>query len=338
MIAALAFAFSQSWVAGAILVLTGPLTPLFMALVGYKAQDESRRKLDALAEMSRYFLGRLRALDIVSAYGGEALESQRLRQRAERHRAASVGVLRVAFLSSATIDFFATLSIALVATYIGLSLLGIMPFSTGEVIIPGEGFAALMIAPEFFTPLRRFAQAYHDRADAAAAAERLRPFIGEAPMEDLAASVEARSSDGQMNARHLQVGFPGGAITRPLDLVFRTGELVAVMGESGAGKSALLQTLAGLIAPAAGAIERSASAQPVYVAQAPFLFAASVRANLCLGAVYGDDQLVNAIMAVGLADDAAAARALLERQLGEIALGVSGGGGAAHSIGASHSS
>lgn len=326
MMAALIFAFSQSWVVGAILVLTGPLTPLFMALVGYKAQDEARRKLDALADMSRHFLGRLRALDIISAYGGEALEAQRLRQRAESHRAASVGVLRVAFLSSATIDFFATLSIALIATYIGLSLLGIMPFSTGEVITPAEGFAALMIAPEFFAPLRRFAQAYHDRADAAAAAERLRPFFNQAPKK-LGASADGEPSGVEIIARRLQAGFPGGAITRPLDLVFRKGELVAVMGESGAGKSALLQTLAGLIAPVAGAMEKRTSAQPVFVAQAPFLFAGSVRDNLSLGITYSEDRLASAIIEVGLAGDAAAARAMLARPLGEIALGVSGGEG-----------
>ncbi len=325
MVAALIFAFSQSWVVGAILVLTGPLTPLFMALVGYRAQEEARRKLDALQDMSRYFLGRLRALDIISAYGGQALEAQRLRKRAETHRAASVGVLRVAFLSSATIDFFATLSIALVATYVGLSLLGIMPFSTGETILPAEGFAALMIAPEFFAPLRRFAQAYHDRADAAAAAERLRPFLNEdAPRATVARAIEVGD---EVVALGLQAGFPQSAVTRPLDAVFRKGELIAITGESGAGKSALLHTLAGLLAPAGGRVEWGAATQPVLVAQAPFLFAASVRDNLSLGAAYTDDRMAETLVEVGLASDAAGARAMLERPLGEIALGVSGGEG-----------
>lgn len=329
MAAALGFAFSQSWVVGAILVLTGPLTPLFMALVGYKAQAEARRKLDALEDMSRYFLARLRTLDIISAYGGQALEAERLRTRAQTHRAASVGVLRVAFLSSATIDFFATLSIALVATYIGLSLLAIMPFSTGETINAAEGFAALMIAPEFFAPLRRFAQAYHDRADAAAAAERLAPLLGQAAAPSLAARDASDRAPGEqvVVATALQAGFPGGARTRPLDGVFRRGELTALIGESGVGKSALLHTFAGLIAPAGGRVQQSFSPPPVLVAQTPFLFAASVRQNLTLGAAYTDERLVEAIVGVGLADDASAARTMLERPLGEIALGVSGGEG-----------
>jgi ATP-binding cassette subfamily C protein CydD len=328
MAAALVFAFSQSWVVGAILVLTGPLTPLFMALVGYKAQAEARLKLDALQDMSRYFLARLRTLDIISAYGGQALEAERLRTRAQTHRAASVGVLRVAFLSSATIDFFATLSIALVATYIGLSLLGIMPFSTGETINAAEGFAALMIAPEFFAPLRRFAQAYHDRADAAAAAERLAPLLGQEAAPGLAVSEVSEAAPGEhIVATALRAGFPGGARTQPLNGVFRKGELTALIGESGVGKSALLHTLAGLIAPAAGRVQQSVSPPPVLVAQTPFLFAATVRENLTLGAAYTDERLVEAIVATGLAGDASAALTMLERPVGEIALGVSGGEG-----------
>lgn len=326
MLAALAFAFSQSWVVGVILTLTGPLTPLFMALVGYSAQDESRRKLDALQDMSRYFMGRLRVLDIIAAYGAEEMEAERLRRRAEQHRAASVGVLRIAFLSSATIDFFATLSIALVATYVGLSLLGIMPFSTGETISAAEGFAALMVAPEFFAPLRRFAAAYHDRADAAAAAERLKSCLGDR------AAVSARggdvaSADDEIVATALKAAFPGGAITKPVDAVFRRGELAVLTGESGAGKSALLHTIAGLIAPAGGSLQRHDGAGPVLVAQTPFLFAGSVRENLTLAAPYADERLIQAMLDVGLASDTNGARSLLDRPLGEIALGVSGGEG-----------
>ncbi|MBX3428363.1 MAG: ATP-binding cassette domain-containing protein [Hyphomonadaceae bacterium] len=325
MLAALAFVFTQSWVAGAILVLTGPLTPLFMALVGYRAEEESRRKLDALQDMSRYFVGRLRALDIISAYGAEAMEAQRLRRHAETHRSASVGVLRVAFLSSATIDFFATLSIALVATYVGLSLLGIMPFSTGETVTPVEGFAALMIAPEFFAPLRRFAQAYHDRADAAAAAERLTPFWADATTEMV--GQECAGAAGRVEAIRLQVGFAGGSVTRPIDAVFLQDQISVLTGESGAGKSALLHTIAGLRAPAAGSLQRAHGAAPVLVVQSPFLFAGTVRENLALGAAYSDEQMINALRQVGLAVQDQVARDLLDRPLGEIALGVSGGEG-----------
>lgn len=332
MFAALVFVFMQSWVAGAILVLTGPLTPLFMALVGYRAQEESRRKLDALQDMSRHFVGRLRALDIICAYGAEAREAQRLRRYAETHRSASVGVLRVAFLSSATIDFFATLSIALVATYVGLSLLGIMPFSAGETITPAEGFAALMIAPEFFAPLRRFAQAYHDRADAAAAAERLAPFCEEITTAIVDRRQAYAGRANRVEAIGLQVGFHGGATTRPVDAVFLQDQISVLTGESGAGKSALLHTIAGLLAPAAGSLQRAHGAAPVLVAQSPFLFAGTVRENLALGASYSDEQMIRALQQVGLADEDQTARSLLDRPLGEIALGVSGGEGRRLSI------
>lgn len=327
MVAALAFVFMQSWVAGAILVLTGPLTPLFMALVGYRAQEESRRKLDALQDMSRYFVGRLRALEIISAYGAEAMEARRLKRHAETHRSASVGVLRVAFMSSATIDFFATLSIALVATYVGLSLLGIMPFSMGETITPAEGFAALMIAPEFFAPLRRFAQAYHDRADAAAAAERLAPFLNTITTAMVAKGQTNAAGSDRVEAIDLQVGFAGGAITRPITAVFRQNQINVLTGESGAGKSALLHTMAGLLTPAAGLLQGAYNKAPVLVAQSPFLFAGTVRENLALGAAYSDQQMVDALTQVGLAEHDQDARDLLDRPLGEIALGVSGGEG-----------
>lgn len=332
MIAALALSFTQSWVAGVILFLTGPLTPLFMALIGYRAQDEASRKLDALQDMSRYFMGRVRALDVIGAFGAEQREAQRMARFAQTHRAASVGVLRIAFLSSATIDFFATLSIALVATYVGLALLGILPFSTGETITAAEGFAVLLIAPEFFAPLRRFALAYHDRADAGAAAARLAPFYASetsrapAPGEAISGDVSA------IRLERLEVGFPGGRASAPIDCVLCKGGLTAIAGPSGIGKSALLNALAGLLTPVAGRIALDGADAPeaarlgVLVGQAPFLFAGSVRENLALGLAHADDaRLRRALCDVGLAASDAEAEALLARPLGEVAVGVSGG-------------
>lgn len=335
MAAALALAVSQSWLAGAIMLLTGPLIPLFMALVGYRAEEEAKGKLDALANMSRAFLGRVRRLDVIRAFGAIDREADRLAERAHAHRTASVGVLRIAFLSSATIDFFATLSIALIATYVGLSLLDLMPFSTGESITPVEGFVALMVAPEFYAPLRRFALAYHDRADALAAAERLAPLLA---LEIDAAAAPERDTQthapvGVLAVNALSAGYADGRESTPVSFEARPGEIVALWGPSGIGKSALLKTMAGLLDARGGdmhidgALTADALAgRSILVGQRPYLLPGSVRANLAIADAAASDEVMCAALAqVGLAH--AAAGVDLDRTLGDIAFGVSGGEG-----------
>ncbi len=160
-------------VSAAILVATLVPFIVVMALAGGAAADESRRQFSALSRLSGLFADRVRALPVVLAFQAEQNEAARLATAAEALRRRTMGVLRVAFVSSAGLEFFAALSVALVAVYAGFNLLGLLPFPSPEKLDLGRAFFVLALAPEFYAPMRRLAAAYHDQQAAETAADRL---------------------------------------------------------------------------------------------------------------------------------------------------------------------
>ena len=150
-------------VAAGILVVT--LIPFIvaMALAGGAAADKSRRQFTALARLTGRFADRVRALPVVLAFGAEDREARALGIAADELAARTMGVLRVAFLSSGALEFFAALSVALVAVYCGFNLLHLLPFPVPEQLDLGRAFFVLALAPEFYAPMRRLAAAYHDK-------------------------------------------------------------------------------------------------------------------------------------------------------------------------------
>ncbi len=170
--------FPSNWAAALILLGTAPLIPLFMAMVGMGAADANRRNFLALARLSGHFLDRLRGMETLRIFGRGEAETESIRAASQDFRQRTMEVLRLAFLSSGVLEFFTSLSIALVAVYFGFSYLGELNFGHyGTGVTLAAGFLALILAPEFFQPLRDLGTFYHAKAQAVGAADSLKTFL-----------------------------------------------------------------------------------------------------------------------------------------------------------------
>ena len=350
--------FWANWLAGALLLITAPLIPAFMILIGMGAQQVVRDQQQALGRLSGLFFDRLRGLDTLRRFGAEQRESRRIATFAEDFRARTMRVLRVAFLSSAVLEFFSAIAIATLAIYIGLGLLGFVELGPAESLTLFSGLFILLLAPEFYNPLRTLAQHWHDRAGALAAAEGIREVLAAPPArpEPARPAAEIPTRACPVRLRGVRVTLPGrGTLFEGLDLDVPAGEKLVVSGASGCGKSTLLSLAGGFLEPDEGeillggaplaALTRSQlSRVRGYLGQQPFLYAASIRDNILLGHDdddtghdAGDDAghdapqeteaaaLQRAIALAGLDRFLATLPQGLDTPLGQDGLGVSGG-------------
>ncbi len=294
----LVFVFFRDWLSGLVLLATAPLVPFFMILIGKGAQRRNQRQWRALARMSSHLLDRLRGLSTLKQLDASRREAEVVARISEDYRLRTLSVLRIAFLSSFTLEFFATVSIAVVAVLVGFRLYW-------NQLTFFDGFFALLLAPEFYLPLRRLGSAYHDRMEAIAAAERLVEIFSAVPPGAVAGTAPFRPAHGEGVEIVLRgVGFrwPGergrgeeapGALNG-LDLRIAAGERVAVVGPSGAGKSTLFHLLLGFLRPDEGEIR--VDGQPLadldpeswrhrlaWLPQSPRIFHGSVAENIALG-------------------------------------------------------
>ncbi|MBS5772867.1 MAG: cysteine/glutathione ABC transporter permease/ATP-binding protein CydD [Enterobacter cloacae] len=287
--------FPINWAAALILLGTAPLIPLFMAMVGMGAADANRRNFKALARLSGHFLDRLRGMETLRIFGRGEAETESIRRASQDFRSRTMEVLRLAFLSSGVLEFFASLSIALVAVYFGFSYLGELNFGhygTGVTLF--AGFLALVLAPEFFQPLRDLGTFYHAKAQAVGAADSLKTFM-EAPLAHPQRG-DITLNTGEpvtLTAEDLIVKSPEGAVLAgPLTFTLSSQQRVVVVGRSGSGKSSLINALLGFL-PYEGSlrvngIELSALEPDSWrntiswVGQNPQLPAATLRENVLL--------------------------------------------------------
>lgn len=333
---------SQTWVAALILVVAAPLIPLFMAIVGWRARAASEEQLVELGGMHAFLLDRLRGLGTLRALGAVPASALRLRGHAEALRQRTMRVLRITFLSSAVLELFAALGVAMVAVYVGFHLLGMLAFGAwGQVLSLGQALFVLLLAPAFFEPLRELAAVWHDRAAGEAALRTLDGLCGQAT--PIAGSMAALAPGGHgahagavsVEVVDLQVQAPGGE-TRlaPLSLRIGAGEHVALWSPSGSGKSVLLAQIAGLMPVARGRVHidgrplnaESACAlraRMAWMGQQPHVFAGSVRRNVALGRAHIGAAQVRAAGELAALGGVLQARAAMS--LGEGGSGLSGG-------------
>ncbi len=252
----LALTFWFSWAAGLVLLVAGPLIPVFMALVGMAAEEASRRQMVEIGAMNAMLMDRLSAMLDIRLLGASDRATADFDARAEGLRLRTMAVLRVAFLSSTVLELFSAIGVAMVAVFVGFTLLGEIQFgSWGTPLGLGQGLFLLLIAPDYFQPFRDLAAAWHDRAaglsvveelDALDAADRL-PFLGLAassPPLQGPLTLELTSATVRLSTQNLPLP----------DLQFHAGQSLALTGPSGVGKSTALAAIAGLLPLAQGRI------------------------------------------------------------------------------------
>ncbi|WP_429911987.1 thiol reductant ABC exporter subunit CydD [Glycocaulis sp.] len=329
-----AAAFTQSWVVGMLFIITAPLLPLFMAIVGGAAAAASKDQIAVLARLAGRFNDRLQSLALLNAFNAAPREREGLAAASEDFRQRTMKVLRLAFLSSAILEFFAALSVAAIAVYVGFSLLGEMPFETGETVTLREGLFVLILAPEFYMPLRRLSAAYHDRADAEAAAGTIKPLL-EYPKSGVSIVPSAPfHTSPSLDLTRVSCVYEGGRKgLNPITLSIPAGKVSVLWGPSGSGKSTLLKILMGFAPLSSGAVRIDGEAMEAplagragWIGQNPRLFHGSLRDNITLhdGSIPAE-MIERAVAEAGVADFLIHLSDGLDTPLGERGFGLSGG-------------
>lgn len=287
-----------SWQAAVLLLLCLPVMVMFFIMVGGLTQARAARQEEALQRVSGSFAERVRCLPTLLACGGVTRETERLGFAMAEHEARSQDVLRVAFLNAGVLDFFSSLSIAMLAVFLGLGHLGLAEVPGFHGLTLTQSLSVLVLAPEVFAPLRRYAEAYHKAAEGAAALAALDPLA------ETRAAQDPRLPAGREGLRGAIL--PHVGMVPDLDLP--TTGLVALAGPSGCGKTSLLRALAGVDEPDAGHAlcadrTRAWAAADAWLPGGPLADIApgpaGERAMRSLG-LLGDERFKNGLAVIGL--------------------------------------
>ncbi|MFF1506943.1 thiol reductant ABC exporter subunit CydD [Streptomyces sp. NPDC058326] len=295
-VAVLARIVTEDWVSAAIIVVTLPLIPVFMILIGWYTQARMDRQWKLLSRLSGHFLDVVAGLPTLKIFGRAKAQAESIRAITSEYRRATMRTLRIAFLSSFALELLATLSVALVAVTIGMRLVhGDLDLYIGLVI--------LILAPEAYLPLRQVGAQFHAAAEGLAAAEEIFDVLEQPVREGGTGAVpdSVRLELERVTVRH------AGRAEPSLDaatLTVEPGETVALVGPSGAGKSTLLDVVLGFAVPEEGGSVRVGGAdlgsldleewrnRIAWVPQRPYLFAGTIAENVRLARPDASDEAV----------------------------------------------
>ncbi len=291
-----------------VLAIAFPFAIIFMILLGYAAQGQADKQYKTFQILSNHFLDSLRGISTLKYFGLSKTYANSIFQTSERFRKATMATLRVAILSTFALDFFATLSVATVALFLGLRLMD------GSILL-FPALAALILAPEYFLPLRDFASDYHATLNGKNAYVSVNEVLNtEEHLTDVLPEVISWDENSRLTLSHLSKIFETGRGVSDINVDIQGFKKVAIVGASGSGKSTLLSMLSGFLMPSAGEIQLNEyqltslndekfrhSLQ--FIPQNTYIFAGTLRDNL---AFYqpeaSDEEIIHAASLAGLKD------------------------------------
>jgi len=343
-LAVLLVVLPSEWSSSLVLIFSAPFIPLLMVLIGKGTETLNRRQFSRLSRMAGHLLDLVQGLPDLKIFGAAKREAELVAQVSDQYRVGTMAVLRVAFLSAFTLEFFSTVGTAVVAVIIGFRLLG------GNLSLL-DGLFVLLLAPEYYLPLRNLGLAYHSRMNGMAAAERIIPLLGKnnPPQSPLVrgeafkppltrGGLEGFRGVPEINCTSVSFRYGGdrGGV-HDISLTIPADSITALVGASGSGKSTLARLLLGLAQPESGQIvvngvdltqldQAAWRSQLAWVPQQPFFFSATIRENLLLGRPDADDQAIQqALTAASLTGVIDALPEGLATRLGDRGAGLSGG-------------
>ena len=309
--------FPLNWAAGLILLTTAPLIPIFMIFVGTGAADANRKNFKALTQLSGHFMDRLKGLNTLKLFNRGEAEGKTIQIASESFRQKTMSVLRIAFLSSAVLEFFAAVSIAILAIYFGFSFLGQLNFGDyGTGVTLFIAMFVLMLAPEFYQPLRDMGTHYHAKAQAIGAAEELMALLNyqvDSQVDNdinnahcLLKTINSQDGVAIIATNFIVKSHSGATLLGPISFQLNAGQHIAIVGPSGAGKSSLLNALLGFL-PYQGSLKVNGielnelsiadwRSHLAWLGQEPQLFHGSVRENVAMADPRMSDTTIKSLL------------------------------------------
>ncbi|MCT0450735.1 thiol reductant ABC exporter subunit CydD [Lactococcus cremoris] len=286
------------WQSGIVLTLTFPFAIIFMILLGYAAQGRAERQYKTFQYLSNHFLDSLRGISTLKYFGLSKDYSNSIYKTSEDFRKETMGALRVAMLSTFALDFFASLSVAIVALFLGLRLM------SGDILL-FPALAALILAPEYFLPLRDFASDYHATLNGKNALAAVNEVLS--TDENTLSVLKDRvtwTEDSSLQLTDLAKIYDTGRGISEVNLTVKGFKKIALVGSSGSGKSTLLSMLAGFLEPTAGEFKLNNQIltsltdemyrQSVqFIPQKTYIFAGTFRQNLAFYEPESTDEQIN---------------------------------------------
>ncbi|MFI1466868.1 thiol reductant ABC exporter subunit CydD [Streptomyces wuyuanensis] len=335
-VAVLARIVTEDWVSAAVIVVTLPLIPIFMVLIGWATEARMNRQWTLLSRLSGHFLDVVAGLPTLKVFGRAKAQAEAIRKITSEYRRATLKSLRIAFLSSFALELLSTLSVALVAVGIGMRLVhGDLDLYTGLVV--------LILAPEAYLPLRQVGAQYHAAAEGLSAAEEIFRVL-ETPVRAGGTAPVPAARGVRLELDSVTVRHEGRAVPslEAASLTVEAGETVALVGPSGVGKSTLIDAVLGFVAPDEGTVRVGAPGRKsvdlasldradwhrhiAWVPQRPYLFAGTIAENVRLARHGADEaEVLAALREAGAQDFVAALPQGVETVLGEDGAGLSAG-------------